>query len=42
MLEGHTDCQGESVAVGTAKLKSETGQRDMMLVPKTPVNSSFL
>lgn len=41
MLEGDADSQGESVPVGTVKLKSETGQRDVMLVPKPPATAVF-
>lgn len=34
MLEVECDSQGESVPLGVAELKSELGQRDVILVPE--------
>lgn len=36
VLEILTDSQGESVLLDTPKLKSEIGQRNVTLLPKTP------
>lgn len=41
ILEFDTDSQSKSIYFGTAKLKLEIGQRDVTLVPETPVTAVF-